>query len=54
MPNLDILGVLNNLKSVSEKERPLVMAMSSFDNQRLEKETLDDTEIDALFKEEAA
>lgn len=41
MPNLDILGVLNNLKTVSEKERPMVMAMSSFDNQRLEKETLD-------------
>ena len=41
MPNLDILGVLNNLKSVEEKERPMVMAMSSFDNQRLEKETLD-------------
>ncbi|MBR4073646.1 MAG: response regulator, partial [Clostridia bacterium] len=41
MPNLDILGVLNNLKGVNEKERPMVMAMSSFDNQRLEKETLD-------------
>ena len=41
MPNLDILGVLNSLKSVNEKDRPMVMAMSSFDNQRLEKETLD-------------
>ncbi len=41
MPNLDILGVLNNLKGFNEKERPMVMAMSSFDNQRLEKETLD-------------
>ncbi len=41
MPNLDILGVLNGLKEIEEKERPLVMAMSSFDNQRLEKETLD-------------
>ena len=41
MPNLDILGVLNNLKDLSEKDRPMVMAMSSFDNQRLEKETLD-------------
>ncbi|MDD6479124.1 MAG: sporulation transcription factor Spo0A [Oscillospiraceae bacterium] len=41
MPNLDILGVLNNLKNMNEKERPMVMAMSSFDNQRLEKETLD-------------
>lgn len=39
MPNLDILGVLNNLKDM--KEKPMIMAMSSFDNQRLEKETLD-------------
>lgn len=41
MPNLDILGVLANMKSMEEKERPMVMAMSSFDNPRLEKETLD-------------
>lgn len=41
MPNLDILGVLNNLKDMDRKERPMVMAMSSFDNQRLERETLD-------------
>lgn len=41
MPNLDILGVLNGLKETDAKERPMVMAMSSFDNQRLEKETLD-------------
>lgn len=41
MPNLDILGVLGSLKDMDEKERPMVMAMSSFDNQRLEKETLD-------------
>lgn len=41
MPNLDILGVLNGLNDISSKERPMVMAMSSFDNQRLEKETLD-------------
>ncbi len=41
MPNLDILGVLNGLKDVTEKERPMVMAMSSFDNQRLEKQMLD-------------
>lgn len=41
MPNLDILGVLNGLKEVEAKARPMVMAMSSFDNQRLEKETLD-------------
>ncbi len=41
MPNLDILGVLNGLKSVDPKDRPMVMAMSGFDNPRLEKETLD-------------
>ncbi len=41
MPNLDILGVLNGLNDINSKERPMVMAMSSFDNQRLEKETLD-------------
>ncbi len=41
MPNLDILGVLENIRNMDEKDRPLVMAMSSFDNQRLEKETLD-------------
>ncbi len=40
MPNLDILGVLDNLKNSQMKEKPLVMAMSSYDNQRLEKETL--------------
>ncbi len=41
MPNLDILGVLNGIKSIPQKGRPLVMALSSFDNARLEKETLD-------------
>lgn len=41
MPNLDILGVLNGMKQMDGKERPMVMAMSSFDNGRLEKETLD-------------
>lgn len=41
MPNLDILGVLNGIKDMDSKERPMVMVMSSFDNQRLEKETLD-------------
>ena len=40
MPNLDILGVLSSIKEMKEEERPMVMAMSSFDNQRLEKETL--------------
>ena len=41
MPNLDILGVLNSIKDMEEREKPMIMAMSSFDNQRLEKETLD-------------
>ncbi len=41
MPNLDIIGVLGALKDIPEKDRPMVMAMSSFDNQRLEKETLE-------------
>ncbi len=41
MPRLDILGVLDGLKKIDSDERPMVMAMSSFDNQRLEKETLD-------------
>ncbi|MBR3145404.1 MAG: sporulation transcription factor Spo0A [Clostridia bacterium] len=41
MPNLDILGVLASIKQMDESERPLVMAMSSFDNDRLEKETID-------------
>lgn len=41
MPNLDIIGVLNGIRDMESKERPMVMAMSSFDNQRLEKETLD-------------
>ncbi len=40
MPNLDILGVLDSLKSSDAAEKPLVMAMSSFDNPMLEKETL--------------
>ncbi len=40
MPNLDILGVLDVLKEMDVKERPMVMAMSSYDNPRLEKEAL--------------
>lgn len=41
MPNLDIIGVLNMLKEKDCKNMPIVLAMSNFDNQRLEKETLD-------------
>ncbi|MEG1886607.1 MAG: sporulation transcription factor Spo0A [Oscillospiraceae bacterium] len=40
MPNLDILGVLNGLKNKEPADKPMVMAMSSFDNPRLESETL--------------
>lgn len=40
MPNLDILGVLDGIKEIEQKDRPMVMAMSNFDNQRLERETL--------------
>jgi len=48
MPNLDLLGVLNTLKEQETKTRPLVMAMTSFDNERLEKE-LFDAGIDYYF-----
>ncbi len=41
MPNLDVLGVLDAVRNMDEKERPIIMAMSSFDNQRLERETLE-------------
>lgn len=41
MRNLDILGVLNSIKEMDAEEKPLVIAMSSFDNQMLEKETLE-------------
>lgn len=40
MPNLDILGVLNSIQELPKNEVPMVLAMSSFDNPRLEKETL--------------
>lgn len=40
MPNLDILGVLGAIKNSDLKKKPIVMAMSSCDNQRLERETL--------------
>lgn len=41
MPNLDILGVLNEIKSNEVfKNKPMILAMSGFDNPRLERETL--------------
>lgn len=41
MPDLDILGVLKEMADFDKKDRPMVMAMSSYDNQRFEKEVLD-------------
>ena len=41
MPNIDILGVLGEIKKLEPKHRPLVMVMSSFANPRLEKEILE-------------
>ena len=38
MPNLDILGVLDEVKNLNTKEKPMVMAMSAFDNAKLERE----------------
>lgn len=40
MPNLDILGVLGELKTKKKDNMPMVMAMSGFDNPRLEREAL--------------
>lgn len=40
MPNLDILGVLAQIQDMPKNEKPMILAMSSFDNPRLEKETL--------------
>ena len=40
MPNLDILGVLKGVNEMEQDDRPVVMAMSAFDNQWLEKEML--------------
>lgn len=41
MPNLDVLGVINNLKESGAKQKPMIMAMSGFDNPRLEKELIE-------------
>lgn len=38
MPNLDVLGLLKSISNMEDK--PLVMVMSSFDNPRLESETI--------------
>ncbi len=41
MPNIDILGILDELSKTEQKSRPLVMALSSYANPRLEKEILE-------------
>ena len=41
MPNLDLLGVIGSMNKLEQKDKPLVMAMSNFDNQVLEKEMLE-------------
>lgn len=41
MPNIDILGILGEIKKMDAKQRPLVMVMSGFANPRLEKEILE-------------
>lgn len=40
MPQLDALGVLSQVNTLDLKNKPMFMVMSSFDNPRLEKETL--------------
>ncbi len=41
MPNMDILGVIKSINDENLKDKPMVMAMSAFDNVRLEKELID-------------
>ena len=41
MRNLDALGVLNAFKEKDKCQKPLVIVMSNFDNQRLEREALE-------------
>lgn len=41
MPNIDILGVIDEINKMPVTERPLVMALSNYANPRLEKEILE-------------
>ena len=41
MPNIDILGVIDGIKKLNLQTETIIMAMSAFDNTRLEKELLD-------------
>ena len=40
MPNLDVIGVLQNIRGLNEKEKPQVMVLSAVDNAQLEGEVL--------------
>ena len=40
MPNLDAIGVLGSIKDINEKDKPVFMVLSSYDNLRLEQEVL--------------
>lgn len=40
MPTMDVLGVLDAIKDLPPKEKPMVFVMSSVDNPKLEKEAL--------------
>lgn len=40
MPNLDVIGVLQNLRGLSEKDKPMVMVLSAVDSSKLEGEVL--------------
>ena len=40
MPSLDILGVLQEVDRLPKKEQPLMLAVSAFDNPRLEREAI--------------
>ena len=40
MPNLDAIGVLSNINDINEKDKPIFMVLSSYDNLRLEQEVL--------------
>ena len=40
MANIDILGLLYEIKKSEISPKPMIMAMSSFDNEKLEREAL--------------
>ena len=40
MPNLDAIGVLKHINEMSDKEKPIVMIVSSYENSNLEREAM--------------